>query len=176
MTGENPQVGKFPKCRAGLILSPCPKPLILAMPPPYIFIEDEKSFMLLVSYIYGTSSFSWDNVRMSTVAWDNSFWHCWKRITKMQKKRSDGVYETHPCYEVHAYVWWLSDISMTVASIAMAAVSTRNLHCPSPTATAPASTSIWISSPVKSAKFDANILKLSFLLFNAIQLPWHTQQ
>jgi hypothetical protein len=29
---------------------------------------------------------------------------------------------------------------------------------------------------VKSAKFDANVLKLSFLLFNAIQLPWHTQQ
>jgi hypothetical protein len=57
-TGENPQVGEFPKCRVGLILSPCPEPLILAMPPPYIFIKDEKSFMLLVTYIYGTSSFS----------------------------------------------------------------------------------------------------------------------
>jgi hypothetical protein len=58
MMGENPQVGEFAKCRAGLILSPCPKPLILAMPSPYIFIKDEKSFMLLVTYIYGTSSFS----------------------------------------------------------------------------------------------------------------------
>jgi hypothetical protein len=72
-TGENPKVGEFLKCRAGLILSPCPKPLNLAMPPPYIFIKDEKSFMPLVTYIYGTSSFSRDHVRMSTVARDNSF-------------------------------------------------------------------------------------------------------